>query len=446
MQVLKKSLVAVMLLALVFGEIDSTVTAAREGKSMITFIDGKPLQSVKSSFKDGRKLFLPLRAVLEHMGWVVTWGPEYTTISYEVKDSKKTLFLYFNDDDDILMEDGTAYILARRLSGLTNAQVEGDEVTNTVNIVTADPFYINEEWLLNQETQTPEQEVPDLTPEESEKVNFGKYAVPPTLKALIEVAEELEREGYEIWNVIGFYPTLHHSGYLNTPFDVVAFGWTGGDGEHYGFLTDFSSAADLENAPIVMVSPMSFDQPAVVVASNIREFMRVVMIDSSLLYMGYENEQAYLKSNQEMQESLTRDGGFGDTEEDRQNKQAVLKKLEDKLKPPIISNPYKYSENVAIDREKRILVATKDKLGVTNIHPSDSSKRHSALLVDEYLEIKEVRSFLQTATYAEKLALIRDYNLETLQYEKEILATLKVEMKSMGLHDELARLQAVYRT
>lgn len=290
--------------------------------------------------------------------------------------------------------------------------------------------------------QSNKQSNPDLTQEESEKVNFGKYAVPPTLKALLDVDEELEREGFDFWREMGFTPSLYHSGYFNTPVDVVVFGWTGGDGDHYGFLTDFGTATDLENAPIVMVTPMSFEQPAVVVANNIREFMRIVMKDSSLLYMGYESEQSYLKSEQEMQESLEHEHGNKETEEDLLNRHAVLKKLEERLNLPIINDPYRYSENVAKEREQRIIIATKDKLGVTNIHHSDTGRRHSSLIVDEDLEITELRTFLKTATYAAKLALIRDYNLEYLQNEKETLEVLANEMKSMGLIDELSRKEA----
>jgi hypothetical protein len=116
-------------------------------------------------------------------------------------------------------------------------------------------------------------------------VNFGKYEVPSSLKTLIEVERELKQEGYRMKSVIGFYLSLEHSGYFNTPFDVIAFGWTGVDGEHFGFLTDFGSADDLENAPIVMVSPMNFDQPTVLIANNIQTLLRIAIIDPILLYV-----------------------------------------------------------------------------------------------------------------------------------------------------------------
>lgn len=110
----------------------------------------------------------------------------------------------------------------------------------------------------------------------------------------------------------------------------------------------------------------------------------------------------------------------------------------------MIEDPYRYSRNAAKDREKRVIVATKSKLDVTNVYLSDAGRLHAALLLDEDLEMKELKTYLNTASSAEKLALIRDYNLEYLKDEKAILKVIKEEMKSLDLIDELARLQAVY--
>lgn len=437
MRVLRGSFVLILLLVTI--GVPSARIVAEEGESMVTIIDGKSLQSNRTPFIEGRKLFLPLRAVLEQMGWIVKWNPEYVALTYETQNSTSTTYLYYASEKNIRMQDDITYVTATRLGELTNSLVEWDAEMNSVTITSGEPERIRIEYGIGQEEAIEEDSKPALTQEESERINFGKYAVPPTLQALLKADEELAREGYDMWKEIGFTPALYHSVYFNTPVDVVAFGWTGADGDHYGFLTDFGSATDLENAPIVMVTPMSFEQPAVVVANNIREFMSIVIKDPSLLYMAYEDEQSYLESELESQESLERE----ESEEDRLNKNAVMNRLAASIDLPIIEDHYQYFKNMANERGKRIIVATKDRLGVTNLHPSDTGKQHSSLIVDEDLEVKELRTFLKTATFAAKLAVIRDYNLEVLEYEQDILETLKNEMLSMGLVDELARMAAI---
>jgi hypothetical protein len=60
--------------------------------------------------------------------------------------------------------------------------------------------------------------------------------------------------------------------YSTTPLDLLQFAWTGCDGIHFGFLTDFGAVADLEQAPIVCVSP-STRPPLTLVARNLYEFL-----------------------------------------------------------------------------------------------------------------------------------------------------------------------------
>lgn len=447
MKVWVSSIIFVLLLIVPIAP--SAHLEAKEGLKMIILIDGKPLDYNKAPFTDGRKRFVPLRPVLEQMGWEVSWSPEEISVRYQADGATHHTSLR-GDYDGIRMHERTAYIEIRDLKALTSATVEWNDESGVISIVSGDPLSYLEDAMpgfkeIRSKYEAENQEKPPLTEEQSQKANFGKYEVPPTLKALFETYNELETEGHDMSQVLGFYPSLGHSIYFNTPNDVVVFGWTGGDGDHYGFLTDYGSVADLENAPIVMVTPMSFDQPAVVVANNLREFLRIVMINESLLYMGYENEQEYLESEREMLEEWKKQGYYREeTEEERLSKRAILKKMEEKLNPPLIKDPYRYSAQVAKEREKRIIAPTLDQLGVINVYPSDAGRQHSPLLVDEDLEMEELTRFLKLATYAEKLALFRDYNLEHLEYEVEIREALMNEMKSMGLIDELARWQAKY--
>ncbi|WP_337100334.1 stalk domain-containing protein [Paenibacillus sp. YIM B09110] len=440
-------LTMLFVLLLTFTVLQPAYGQGNSSKAIAIFIDGNPLQVKKEAFVEGERLFIPLRAVFEQMGWGVEWEDKTISLSYQSNAASFGIALVLgdliDDEDQLRIIKGSTFLESGFFIRMTDAAVVWNAATNQLHITSGNPE--NGVWgELQGGEEVPEDVERELSEEESIAVNFGKYEVPPTLKALIDVEAELAKEGYELWNVLGFYPSLGHSGYFNSPVDVVTFGWTGGDGEHFGFLTDFGSAVNLEEAPIVMVSPMNFDQPAVVVANNIREFMRIVMKDPSLLFMGYEDEQAYLQSEREMWEELEREYGIEETEADRLEKRAVVQKLEQTLKPPIIDDVYRYSENVALEREKSIVVPTLDKLGVTNVVRSDAGKLHPPLTVDEEMEASDLTGLLDRATYSQKLALIRDVNLSPIDYGDEFMETLTDAMMNMGLQDEVARFQAMY--
>ncbi|MGO4109008.1 stalk domain-containing protein [Paenibacillus sp. YAF4_2] len=392
-------------------------------------IDNKPLQTDKHVILDGRKRFVPMRAALEQMGWKVDWKPDLITISKQTTDLLTALNLYLEDESMIRIINSTAYVEMYRLGEISDSEVKWDDASNTI-VISSD---------VEDEEDEEEAERPELTDEESIKANYGKYEGSPTLDALSNIYSELEQEGYNAWNVLRFYPDYHHSGYFGTPLDVITFGRTGGDGDHYGFLTDFGAVTNLEEAPIVLVTPMNFDQPAVIVAENIREFLRIALIDSSMFYMEYANEEDYLKQRSEDME------GYVETDEERENRLIVRERLEKELKLPEISDPYTYSAQVRAERDAGILVPTEDLLGVTNVNPLDAGRKHETIELDEYIGLKELKAFLSNATYASKLALIRNYyfHLETYVYhEKGIEEAIVKEMKDLGLQDEWVRMNA----
>ncbi|WP_201008555.1 hypothetical protein [Paenibacillus glycanilyticus] len=188
-----------------------------------------------------------------------------------------------------------------------------------------------------------------------------------------------------------------------------------------------------------MVTPMNFDHPAVVIANNIREFLRIALMDSGLFYMEYGSKGDYLEQQSENMD------GYVESDEERENRRIVRERLEKELQLPEINDPYTYSAKVRAERAKRILVPTEDLLGVTNVNPLDAGRKHITIELDEYIGKKELKAFLSNATYASKLALIRDYylHLETyVYYEKGIEETIVQEMRDMGLQDELARMNA----
>ena len=101
--------------------------------------------------------------------------------------------------------------------------------------------------------------------------NFGKYDVPPTLQILIDLEKTLGEEEHFFYG-FNFYLSLSNFRYFNTPSDVIVFGAGGTDGIHYGFLTDYGSAVEL-NAT-----------------------------DSGLFYNYFANEESYLETKKQWDE------------------------------------------------------------------------------------------------------------------------------------------------
>ncbi|WP_201008556.1 stalk domain-containing protein [Paenibacillus glycanilyticus] len=211
-----------------------------ETKMIQVIIDNKPLQTDKHIFLDGRKRFVPMRAALEQMGWKVEWKPGLITVSNQTPDSLKSLYLYLEDESMIRVINSTAYVEMHRLGEISDSEVKWDDSSATIVISSV---------VAEEEDEEEEVDQPELTDEESIKVNYGKYERSSTLDVLTNIYSELEQEGRDPWSALGFYPDDHHSGYSGTPLDVVSFGRTGGDGEHYGFLTEFGAVTSLEEAP-----------------------------------------------------------------------------------------------------------------------------------------------------------------------------------------------------
>ena len=82
--------------------------------------------------------------------------------------------------------------------------------------------------------------------------------MPPTIEKLHKLDKEIEKKGYSLGD-LSLFLEFDFSPYESTPYDVITFASTGCDGIHFGFLTDFGTVSDLENAFVVCISPMDFD-------------------------------------------------------------------------------------------------------------------------------------------------------------------------------------------
>lgn len=266
--------------------------------------------------------------------------------------------------------------------------------------------------------------------------NFGKYAIPPTLNKLIEL-QHILGDSEQFYSALNFYLTTEFYRYSVTPSDVVVFGNVGVDGIHYGFLTDYGTVTDLETAPIVCVSPMDFDGPIRIVARNLREFLGVNMIDSALLYNEFKDEIDYIEAKERWAKEAA-DSLIELSETDRLVQERAAKYLLEELRVPIIDNPYRYVQEVTLERQRKITIPTQDGLGVTT--PLHQGEDHVPYPIpDTNLDLLD--EYLKTAPVASRLALFRDiqnqYIMEDSPHIRE--AVIKT-MIDMDLIDEAKRL------
>ncbi|REK71295.1 hypothetical protein [Paenibacillus paeoniae] len=274
---------------------------------------------------------------------------------------------------------------------------------------------------------------------EMENRNFGSYDVPPTLQELIRLKDELGGDD-QFYLGLNFYLELTTLRYFNTPCDVVVFGSTGMDGIHYGFLTEFGTVDDLEQAPVVCVSPMNFDGPTKIIASDIKEFLSIALTDEELFYNTFATEEDYRAAKQRWKED-EESSPYGPTEEKIQRKEAIIRLIKERITLPHIENPYRHLDRLDQQRQERVAVKTQDLLGV--IGEFEEGEVHIPYYVhkDEDLNIDELRQYMSKAPAVSKLAMVRDLQLNfVLWHEEKIREIVADSLNSLNLKDEVKRL------
>lgn len=269
------------------------------------------------------------------------------------------------------------------------------------------------------------------------QLNFGKYDVPPTLQTLMDLEKELG-DSEQFYDGLHFYLSLTDFCYFNTPSDVIVFGYIGADGIHYGFLTDFGSVSDLEEAPIVCVCPMDFDQPTRIIANNLSEFLRVNCTDDPLFYNDFANEDRYVafKKEQEVEHA-----SYSPSEQQLSNQARINNFLEEKIQLPIIDHPYHYIQTIRLQRQKMVSIKTQDGLGV--IAPLLVHETHIPFKIhkDIELDLAALKAYFSTAPKPSQYAIFRDLQLHFILSDEPLLKEIVLEaMLNIGLNDETKRL------
>ncbi|WP_169083774.1 hypothetical protein [Paenibacillus sp. PL91] len=249
---------------------------------------------------------------------------------------------------------------------------------------------------------------------------YGKYELPPTIQRLYELEEEL---GSEMDLEIGLRMQKYDMRYPCTPPDFIPFASPGVDGIHYCFVTDFGTITDLENAYIAVVSPMDFGSETWLIASNIKDFLRILCTDKSILYNSIAAFDVS-KAGQTGGEELT----------------PALQRLKEIFNLAIIPDLAEYIESLRKQREQLIRIQTLDSIGIVPLAGRTNQTAAQPLSIN-WNDEQEMRAMLKAASPETKLAFIRDAQHENRIYDdKGMLRRCKSILSELELYHELQNL------
>ncbi len=284
---------------------------------------------------------------------------------------------------------------------------------------------------------------------------YGRYdTLPSTLAKLFVFEQELRAEGQSFDSTLGFMLETEDTRYRQTPPDVIPFARPGVDGIHYGFLTEFGQVSDLEQAYIVCVSPMDFGNEIWIVARNIREFLRVVYSENTILFNYFPDIESYISCIEN-----------SEVDEPDERVLYVKEKLKERFSIEPITDMPQYITSLQKQRQAQIVVNTLNALGIIQSY-QDQNHKHERFMfglveeqeVDEENEANEendqdderdvelecAKLFFWRVTLESKLAFIRDCQTNDFLDDAERRKWLVGELESMKLENEAARLELSY--
>ena len=256
-----------------------------------------------------------------------------------------------------------------------------------------------------------------------------------SIEKLIQLENELKQMGLSLDRNLSLIIADETFRYETTPYDVLTFASTGGDGIHFSFLTDFGTVKNLEEAYIVCVSPMRYPQHIKIVARNIMEFIAVVctlksaMVIENLTF--FTEEKQYQKLVADWDEISS---------EFKKNALYVSDRLKQEFGIQELNNLYAYVDGVLTERANRTILPTLDGIGIVCVSNERDSHKVFPLSKDEVPSYQDVFDFFEGATIESKLAFIRDSQYTLLIDDYDIRELVIEEMLKIGLHEELNKL------
>lgn len=266
------------------------------------------------------------------------------------------------------------------------------------------------------------------------KNEYGSLAIPEEVFMLIRLEEDLVREG-ESLDLIGFRPIVHEFAYPITPIDVIPFASTGGDGIHFGFLTDFGRITDLGEAPIVCVSPTN-DPPIRLVAHTIRDFLHMATSVQHVELI----ETCWPWNDEEMTESILDEYHTDDFQAKRDK---LLRRVQETFGTNQV-NVAEYVQRVLQERSSKVILPTYDGLGIVSTSDIQLANRYMFNLErrQDEAEITKMQSFLSEAAKEEKLGFIRDayyWYVLSYDYDENVQKLVGELLNSLQLENEIKR-------
>lgn len=266
------------------------------------------------------------------------------------------------------------------------------------------------------------------------KNEYGSLTIPKEVFKLIQLEEELAREG-ETLDTIGFIPIVQEFAYPITPIDLIPFASTGGNGIHFGFLTDFGRITDLSEAPIACVSPTN-DPPIRLVAPTIREFLNMA---SSVPHVELI-ETCWPWNDMELAEGILEEYRSDEYQKKRD-------KLLIRLRETFPSDEVDVAECVhrtLQERNSKIILPTYDGLGVVPTGDVRTTRRYdfNPERSQDEEELTKIRGFLSDANTVEKLGFIRDasyWYILSSDYDVQMMKLVCEILEDLQLEDEINR-------
>lgn len=274
--------------------------------------------------------------------------------------------------------------------------------------------------------------------EDDLKKAYGSYDIPNEVYQLIKLEEELVKDGLTL-ATIGLIPSIEFEPYSITPPDLIPFASTGGDGIHFGFLTDFNEVSSLNVAPIVCVTPTN-DPPIRYMARNIREFLSlaasvpyVEMLESC---WDFKDEKQLVDMFKEFE---------SDTPASWQKQRArIFTRFKEtwELQPIEL---FGYLNDRKKERLSSCIISTHDGLGIVSKGKENGTNQRftfSEQRTCDEKEIERMHLFLRQANKEEKLAFIRDANywyILTSGYHEAVWELIIELLKSLEMYDDAER-------
>jgi hypothetical protein len=270
-----------------------------------------------------------------------------------------------------------------------------------------------------------------------------KIEFPPSLKKLKQLDQQLEREGLSLDERFGLILEEEDFRYAATPLDVATFAYCGTDGIHYGLLTDFGKAADLEQAFVVCISPMNFGSEIKIVAKNLLDFMSLLCTVKDAIVI---SDFTYFQEEEEYRNLLD-----GLKEEDNEypeiaeQKASIANAIKAAFNCKEIYDVFHYVEiEVKEERERQTVLSTRDGLGVMAVQ--EDFEKAAVYEIEENApnDAEEIESFLNNAPIESRLAFIRDVqSMNLIEERPDIKHLVEKELLKLNLQDELERLRSL---